>query len=102
MAQGLKDFVEETKLKIPSDFGIIITPTINNGGKSEPNPSYYQKNIFGFKKTLEERIVKTSKTSSILNNYVLSLTNLFQDIVLIFVHIYNESVKDVDRFCRIC
>ena len=82
MAQGLKDFIEETKLKIPSDFGIIITPTINNGGKSEPNPSYYQKNIFGLKKTLEERIVKTSKTSSILNNYVLSHTN-FQNILVL-------------------
>tara|TARA_Y100000385_G_scaffold162111_1_gene168142 strand:+ start:195 stop:1103 length:909 start_codon:yes stop_codon:yes gene_type:complete len=96
MEQGLKEFIEETKLKIPSDFGRIITPLLSNVDNPEPNPLYYQENIFGFKKTLEERIVKTSITSLILNNYVSSLTNLFQDIVLIFVHIYNESVKDVD------
>lgn len=96
MEQGLKEFIEETRRIIPSHFGRIITPLLSNVGNSEPNPLYYQENIFGFKKTLEERIVKTSKTSLILNNYVSSLTNLFQDIVLIFVHIHNDSVKDVD------
>ena len=96
MEQGLKEFIEETRRIIPSHFGRIITPLLSNVDNPEPNPLYYQENIFGFKKTLEERIVKTSITSLILNNYVSSLTNLFQDIVLIFVHIYNESVKDVD------
>ncbi len=96
MEQGLKEFIEETRRIIPSHFGRIITPLLSNVGNSEPNPLYYQENIFGFKKTLEERIVKTSKTSLILNNYVSSLTNLFQDIVLIFVHIHYDSVKDVD------
>jgi len=96
MEQGLKEFIEETRPIIPSHFGRIITPLLSNVGNSEPNPLYYQENIFGFKKTLEERIVKTSKTSLILNNYVSSLTNLFQDIVLIFVHIHYDSVKDVD------
>lgn len=96
MEQGLKEFIEETRRIIPSHFGRIITPLLSNVGNSEPNPLYYQENIFGFKKTLEERIVKTSKTSLILNNYVSSLTNLFQDIVLIFVHIHYYSVKDVD------
>lgn len=96
MEQGLKEFIEETRRIIPSHFGRIINPLLSNVGNSEPNPLYYQENIFGFKKTLEERIVKTSKTSLILNNYVSSLTNLFQDIVLIFVHIHYDSVKDVD------
>ena len=96
MEQGLKEFIEETRRIIPSHFGRIITPLLSNVDNSEPNPLYYQENIFGFKKTLEERIVKTSKTSLILNNYVSSLTNLFQDIVLIFVHIHYDSVKDVD------
>lgn len=96
MEQGLKEFIEETKLKIPSHFGRITAPTIKNGDNSEPNPLYYQKNVFGFKKTLEDRIDKTSNVSSILNNYVSSLTNLFQDIILIFVHIYNNNSRDVD------
>lgn len=96
MEQELKEFIEETKLKIPSHFGRITAPTIKNGDNSEPNPLYYQKNVFGFKKTLEDRIDKTSNVSSILNNYVSSLTNLFQDIVLIFVHIQNNNSRDVD------
>ena len=96
MEQELKEFIEETKLNIPSHFGRITAPTIKNGDNSEPNPLYYQKNVFGFKKTLEDRIDKTSNVSSILNNYVSSLTNLFQDIVLIFVHIQNNNSRDVD------
>lgn len=96
MEQELKEFIEETKLKIPSHFGKITAPTIKNGDNSEPNPLYYQKNVFGFKKTLEDRIDKTSNVSSILNNYLSSLTNLFQDIVLIFVHIQNNNSRDVD------
>ena len=56
MEQGLKEFIEETKLKIPSDFGRIITPLLSNVDNPEPNPLYYQENIFGFKKTLEQRL----------------------------------------------
>ena len=48
MEQELKEFIEETKLKIPSHFGKITAPTIKNGDNSEPNPLYYQKNVFGF------------------------------------------------------
>ena len=33
MEQELKEFIEETKLKIPSHFGRITAPTIKNGDK---------------------------------------------------------------------
>ena len=81
MEQGLKEFIEETRRIIPSHFGRIITPLLSNVDNPEPNPLYYQENIFGFKKTLEERIVKTGLVMAIVGSALLpKLQGLIIDI----------------------
>ena len=96
LEKGKQEFISEIKKNIPTSFNSIISPVIEINDSEIDNSAYYLNNILGYEKGLRDKVIGLGHSKLILDGFVSALTNFFQDILLIFVHVHNNNDREYD------
>ncbi len=96
LEKGKQNFIDEIKNNIPYSFNSLIEPIIKINDSEIDNSAYYLNNIFGYEKKLRHRVLEIGHSKLILDGFVSTVTNFFQDTLLIFVHVNNNNIGEYE------